>query len=34
VVPADEIQQLAEFRGETVEEFSARFVRLVGTATA
>jgi hypothetical protein len=29
-VLADEIQQLAEFRGETVEEFSARFVRLVG----
>jgi Fe-S-cluster containining protein len=29
-VSADEIQQLAEFRGETVEEFSARFVRLVG----
>lgn len=29
-VSAEEIQQLAEFRGVPVEEFSARFVRLVG----
>jgi Fe-S-cluster containining protein len=29
-VSAEEIRQLAEFRGETVEEFTRRFVRLVG----
>jgi Fe-S-cluster containining protein len=29
-VSADEIQQLAEFRGETIEQFTARFVRQVG----
>jgi Fe-S-cluster containining protein len=29
-VTAAEIARLAEFRGETVEQFSARFVRLVG----
>jgi len=28
-VSLDEIQQLADFRGETVDEFSARFVRRV-----
>jgi Fe-S-cluster containining protein len=30
-VSVDEIEQLARFRGETTEEFSARYVRLVGT---
>jgi hypothetical protein len=29
-VTSDEIQRLAEFRGETIEEFSTRFVRRVG----
>jgi Fe-S-cluster containining protein len=29
-VSAEEIRQLAEFRGETVEDFTHRFVRLVG----
>jgi Fe-S-cluster containining protein len=29
-VSAEEIQALAEYRGETVEQFSARFVRRVG----
>jgi Fe-S-cluster containining protein len=29
-VTDEEIQRLAEFRGETVEEFTARFVRRVG----
>ena len=29
-VTSDEIQRLAEFRGETTEEFSRRFVRRVG----
>ena len=29
-VTPEEIQQLAEFRGESIEEFSERFVRQVG----
>jgi uncharacterized protein len=29
-VSSEEIRQLAEFRGETIEEFSTRFVRRVG----
>jgi uncharacterized protein len=31
-VSPEEIQQLAEFRGESIEEFSSKFVRLVGDA--
>jgi Fe-S-cluster containining protein len=29
-VATDEIQRLAEFRGETIDEFSAKYVRRVG----
>jgi hypothetical protein len=33
-VNAQEIQQIAEFRGESTEETMGQFVRLVGTATS